>query len=199
MAVSRTERTFNSTNIGPYIRHYRTSIRTIGKSIGGLRGIPLLHAMKRTQLDFGYKRPITLFEASNRIMSDLVILYGVKAMLNDRTRFPFDAYTVELGNEDKNGFDITAQGNGKHLVGEAFNVATSYYQGKKNHALRKLRTKGCQADYRVIIANADSVDARYRPDINSNEYFIFVNVETGRARVFTSPSGPDPQADLAGN
>ena len=194
MAVARTERTFNSANIGLFIRRYRAFISTIGQSIEGLRGIPLLHAIKRTQLDFGYQRPVTLFEASNRIMSDLVILYGVKAMLQDRSRFPFDSYTVELGNEDNNGFDITAEGNGKRLVGEAFNVAESHYQGKKGHALQKLRKKGSGADYRVIIANDDSVEAGYRPNIEVNEFFIFVNVETGRARVITSQPGPRRRA-----
>lgn len=189
MAASQNERTFTSANIGAFIRRYRDSIRTIGQSIEGLRGIPLLHAIKRTQLDFGFKRPVTLFEASNRIMSDLVILYGVKAMLRDRARFPFAAYTVELGNEDRNGFDITAEQNGFRLVGEAFNVAESFFQGKKNHALRKLRSKGRSADYRVVIANNDSVDDGYRPNLQLNECFIFVNVATGRARVLTSPAG----------
>jgi hypothetical protein len=78
-------------------------------------------------------------------LSDLVILYGVKWLLDNNT-FPFESYTVEYGNENKNGFDICATGNGKTLIGEAFNVAQSFFQTKKSTMLKKLAKS--TADYK---------------------------------------------------
>ena len=114
MTIHTSTRTFDRNNIKPYIRQYRAAIRTVGDSIAGLRGIRLLHALKRTQLDFGIYTDVTLFEAANRIMSDLVILQGVKFLLENRAAFPFDSYTVELGNEDRNDFDIRASADDPH-------------------------------------------------------------------------------------
>ena len=68
-------------------------------------------------------------------MTDLVILKGVKWLL-DRYAFPFDEYVVEYGNEDSNDHDITAIKGSKKLFGEAFNVAPSFFQGKKLRCLR---------------------------------------------------------------
>ena len=183
MAIHTSTRTFDRDNIKPFIRQYRAAIRTVGDSIEGLRGIRLLHALKRTQRDFGIYTDVTLFEAANRIMSDLVILHGVKFLLENRAVFPFDSYTVELGNEDRNGFDIRASADGRTLVGEGFNVAVSFFSTKNRHALKKMRSKATAATYRIVVANADAVTESYRPDLTDNEYFLAVNVYKGRARL----------------
>ena len=63
---------------------------------------------------------MTLFEAANRVMTDLVILHGVKSLLEYEI-FPFHTYTVEFGNEDRNDFDLSASNKtGEKLIGEAF-------------------------------------------------------------------------------
>ena len=72
------------------------------------------------------------------------------------TRCPFDAYTVEFGNENRNGFDIRAEQGGKTLVGEAFNVAPSFYPVKRRHAAGKLEKEGGDADWRIILVNKDA-------------------------------------------
>jgi len=71
--------------------------------------------------------------------------------------FPFDEYVVEYENEDINDHDITATAvqSGKLLIGEAFNIAPSFFQGKKTSMLKKLRSTGESADYKIIVANAD--------------------------------------------
>lgn len=103
---------------------------------------------------------VTLFEAANRIMSDLVILHGVLGLLNCKA-LPFCEYTVEFGNEDKNGFDIRATAGSSTLAGEAFNVAPSFFQAKKASALRKLRKGASQATYKVVMFNSDAVSGAY--------------------------------------
>lgn len=42
------------------------------------------------------------------------------------------------------------------LVGEAFNVAPSFFQGKKRSALKKLREQRDKATYRIIMLNSDA-------------------------------------------
>ena len=101
-------------------------------------------SLKREKLDHGPYRDVTLFEAANRIMSDLVILKGIRWLLDEKV-FPFDAYTVEFGNENRNGFDIRAEQGGKTLVGEAFNVAPSFYPVKRRHAAGKRPCKDFRA------------------------------------------------------
>ena len=118
---------------------------------------------------------VTMFEAANRIMSDLVILYGVQWLLNTAA-FPFDSYTVEYGNENNNGFDVCATDLDKILIGEAFNVAPSFFQTKKASMLKKLAAS--TADYKIIMFNHDAVAPNYTPKPNNGEYFLFVRVGT---------------------
>jgi hypothetical protein len=125
---------------------------------------------------------VTLFEAANRIMTDLVILKGVRWLLDKRS-FPFDEYLVEYGNEDSNEHDITAVQSGKRLIGEAFNVAPSFFQGKKTAMLKKLRNAGESIDFKIIMVNADAVNEDYLPKVKDREYYLFVDVESYEARL----------------
>jgi hypothetical protein len=106
----------------------------------------------------------------------LVILYGAKWLL-DKNVFPFENYTVEYGNENKNGFDIRATGDGETLVGEAFNVAPSFFQTKKTSMLKKL--KEASANYKIIMFNDDAAGPSYEPKPSNNEFFVFVRVGPG--------------------
>ena len=118
-------------------------------------------------------------------MSDLVILYGIKYLLNNND-FPFEAYTVEYGNENKNEHDIMAEKDGVKLSGEAFNVATSFFQGKKTSMLNKLRKNNPSPDYVVILVNSDAVDKDYALNtkkLRKNEYVVFIDIENGEGVV----------------
>jgi hypothetical protein len=83
---------------------------------------------------------------------------------------------VEYGNENQNGFDVRASGNGKSLIGEAFNVAPSFFQLKKTLMLKKLRVADVDADYKLLLFNHDAVAAAYKPTPKKNEFFLFVRV-----------------------
>jgi len=176
------ERTLNQKNIDAAIREYETSISEIGETISNLRGIALFQCLKRSQINSGPYPHVTLFEAANRIMTDLVILKGIKWLLDSKT-FPFDEYVVEYGNEDNNEHDISAKNASAKLIGEAFNVAPSFFQGKKNAMRKKLRANHNNASYMVIIANSDAVKAEYEPKLKENEYYVFVDIESGKAKL----------------
>ena len=181
------DRSLNRQNIDYAIRKYISSIAEIGGNISGLKGLKLLQNMKRDQVGMGPYPHVTLFEAANRIMSDLVILKGVRWLLNTQS-FPFDEYIVEYGNEDSNDYDIIANQAGKRLIGEAFNVAPSFFQGKKTSMLKKLRSSEETADFLIIVVNADAVNDIYSPKVRNKEYYLFVNVESDEARLLPNIS-----------
>jgi len=170
------ERTISKVNAAHLIATYIASVEEIENSLGGHQILDLLKVLKREAVGAGPYPHVTILESANRILSDLVILYGVKWLL-DNDIFPFERYEVEYGNEDKNGFDICAAGNGKTLAGEAFNVAPSFFQGKKRSMLKKVAES--RADFRIIMFNHDAVKHSYAPKPTKNEYFVFVHVGTG--------------------
>lgn len=153
-------RVLNSENIDVITSDFHASLASIGESIQGKTGVALFTALKREKLVGGPYPGVSLFEAANRIMSDLVILGGVSGLLKERL-FPFISYTVEFGNENNNGFDIRATSGNETLVGEAFNVAPSFFQIKKGSALKKLRRDGSDATYRILMFNDDAVSQSY--------------------------------------
>lgn len=117
-----------------------------------------LYALKRQPVDRGPYPGVSVFEAANRIFSDLVIFFAVRRLLLNPVvgaiRLPFTEYKVALGT--KGGPDLVATVGDCRLVGEAFNVAPSFFQTKKSSVLKKLRAQK-DADYRLVVFNADAV------------------------------------------
>ena len=173
-------RELTTKNIDESLSEYLNSIESVGASIEGKRGIELFQSIKRDKTGSGPYPGVSLFEASNRIMTDLVILYSVKWILKNST-FPFDKYVVEYGNEDKN--DIGASNGVETLSGEAFNVAQSFFQGKKSAMLRKLRKQENDSKYKLILVNSDAVNSNYTPKLNKGEYLLLVNIARGEGKI----------------
>jgi hypothetical protein len=197
MLSKHMENILNRHNIGNVISDYEASIEQIGRTLNGLKGIELFQYIKRNQLNMGPYPHVALFEAANRIMTDLVILKGVKWLLETGI-FPFNEYQVEYGHEDKNYHDIVAMEKGTIFHGEAFNVAHSFFQVKKNAALRKLRYSKEKADFLHILANADAVNESCNPKLRENEYFVFDDIVSGNARVLPKkPVQSTPKSDTA--
>lgn len=121
--------TLSNSNIDQTLADYVADVEHLGESIANLRGLRLFESLKREIVGTGPYPNVTLFEAANRIMTDLVILYGVRWLLKNDV-FPFDTYVVEYGNDDKQGFDIRASSDTAALIGEAFNVAPSFKERK---------------------------------------------------------------------
>lgn len=155
----------NSTNIDEMISSYLAKVDELE--------FPELHADKLRFIEIVKRRPlsggpypgVSLFEASNRIFSDITALFGIHRLLADpvinRIRLPFMEYDVALGVEG--GDDISARNGQQSLVGEVFNVAPTFFQAKKAAMLKKLRLN-TEADFRLVIFNADAVS-------KPNDYF----------------------------
>jgi hypothetical protein len=76
---------------------------------------------------------LSLFEALNRVASDLVIMHGLKGLIEQVPEHKDAKMTIYFGNEDSAHGDFEI--GGKH--GEAFNVAPSFFDGK----MRQTKTK----------------------------------------------------------
>jgi hypothetical protein len=148
----------NRTNIDEEIRIYLDLINRIKFPERRGTNIDYMLSLKRGKIHNGPYPNVSIFEASNRIFSDIVILFGVREILLNpqigSVRVPFSHYNVRLGNED--GFDIEAVQGDERLVGEAFNVAKSFFSTKHWKTKDKL-AKMEGAEYRLIMFNHDAV------------------------------------------
>ena len=176
------ESILHSENIQDQIKRYLALIENIAAPAGSPKGLALFAALKRQEVGAGPYPNVTLFEAANRIMTDLVLLYGVRWLLEAKC-FPFTKYAVEYGHGNKSAFDVIAEANGGRLIGEAFNVAPSFFQTKKTAMLKKLRAKGRSATHTLILCNADAVKEEYVPDAGNAEYHLILDVGTGQGRM----------------
>ncbi|MHB9020185.1 MAG: hypothetical protein ACYC3G_04965 [Minisyncoccota bacterium] len=167
------------------IKEYSGKVDSIGCLLGNKRGIQLLHDVKRVPMLEGPYPGVTLFEGANRILTDLVILYGVKYLI-DNNIYNYSSYDVELGVESYNQFDITAINDTEKLAGEAFNVAPSFYQAKKSSALKKLRVRGNGHTHKLLIINKDAVSGDYIPDLGEGFKLIKVDIYAGRSTIYGS-------------
>jgi len=79
MTVLRLPREITSSNIDRALRRYLEETGSVGEPIAGLRGERLLSALKREVVGTGPYPGVTLFEAANRIMTDLVMLPSTTA------------------------------------------------------------------------------------------------------------------------
>lgn len=174
-------------NIDSITTVFHQELAVIGESIAGKTGVALMLALKRDRLGHGPYPGVSLFEAANRIMSDLVILHGVAALLKDK-HFPFDEYLVEFGNENRNRFDICANTQNLSLAGEAFNAAPSFFPNKKRTALKKLRSNALEENYKIIMFNAEACSGKgLKPEIDGT-YQIAVDIATGLVCITPPPA-----------
>jgi hypothetical protein len=167
----------DQTNVDKQVKDYLESANSIGLPALDGSVLAAMHHLKRGKLGSGPYPDVSLFEASNRILSDIVILLGVQRLLSDptvgRVQLPFDVYEVALGVESGN--DVTASAASLRLIGEVFNVAPSFFQTKKRSMIKKLRSQA--ADYRLIIFNADAVrDPQYYVD-QSERSMLYLPVD----------------------
>ena len=172
------ERKLTSANIDNTIKEYLDLLKTTPINVEAGNVLSFLTKIKREKLKSGPYPDVTLFEAANRIMTDLTILFGVKSLLENKIKeINFDLYTVELGNENFNAHDIIAEGNGKKLIGEAFNVAESFFQTKKTSALKKLRDAKKGQEIILLVYNIDAVKSTYLPKPGIDEFHLPVKLD----------------------
>jgi hypothetical protein len=100
-------REFTAGNIDSLLSRYLADAELMVESIAGFRGVRLLSALNRDPVGSRPYPGITLFEAANRIMTDLVILHGVRWLLM-QSAFPFHEHTVEYGHGSEGEHDGTS-------------------------------------------------------------------------------------------
>lgn len=148
----------NKSNIDNEIISYLNSVNTVDLPESIEDRMIFMESIKRKPLGTGPYPGVSLFEASNRILSDIVVLFGVHRLLHNplinHIRLPFMEYDVALGVEGGN--DLVATTENKSLFGEVFNVAPSFFQAKKTAMIRKLRAQS-GVDYMLLIFNSDAV------------------------------------------
>jgi len=172
--VTDIPRKLNKENIDNAIETYKSLLNEIPLRIEGSNILELLTKLKRDKINFGPWKNVSIFEAANRIMTDLIILYGIKQILDGTLPHLnlYKEFDVELGNENKNLHDIVSYSNGKTLIGEAFNVAPSFFNVKKGKSIKKLVGSISPKDHLVILCNSDSHTARVFKTSTINEIEI---------------------------
>lgn len=173
------DRVLNNDNIDEMIEKYKMLLQQGPLKIEGHQTpYAFLKAIKREKLTTGPYPGVSLFEAANRIMSDLVILYGVKSLLKEEfDGVKFTEFEVCFGNEDHEPHDVNAKSGEYQLAGEAFNVAESFFYLKKRASLDKLFKKET-SDKRlmVLLYNDDATKKNFPPDGNLFHWPVSVDL-----------------------
>lgn len=115
----------------------------------------LIDKIKRTPEKVGPYQNISVFEALNRIGSDLVLLAGATELFKKTSKIAVDKIELKMGNT--HGFDFEVSIGEKVIYGEAFNAAESFCKSKMRDAIHKL------------------IDIN--PDKNATEAIVFINEE----------------------
>ena len=148
----------DKTNIDYEIKKYINSLEDIKQKISSatenFNAYNFMKYIKRKPLNTGPYKNVSLFESSNRIFSDLIILFGIRQLLEEYSKqFPFSQYKAVLGNA--HGMDITAKSGEYSFAGEAFNVAKSFFSTKKGRAKKSLLNSG--DTHLLLIFNSDAI------------------------------------------
>ncbi len=176
--IKNIPRKLTASNINEAINLYLNLLKTSPINIEAKNVLGFLNKLKREKVQNGPYPNVSLFEAANRIMTDLTILFGIKSLFEKRIKeINFDSYTVEFGNENFNAHDITAEKGSSKLIGEAFNVAESFFQTKKSSALKKLRKSKLNNEIILIIYNSDAIKEKYLPKPIENEFHLPVKLD----------------------
>lgn len=140
---------------------YRASLRKspFNATITGLCVKDVLNILKRKPHKIGPYKDITIFEAANRIASDLTLLEGVQAILS-MPKYKGAKAQLRLGTMQVNGRgDFTIHLGRMELEGEAFNVAPSFYPSKLYKTLekwKKIKNK-YKRELSMLVFNIDAL------------------------------------------
>ncbi|HJO80826.1 MAG TPA: hypothetical protein QF520_00270 [SAR202 cluster bacterium] len=119
--------------------------------------VETLTILKRRPLGSGPYPNVSVYEAGNKILSDLVVFEGVKKLLkglaDHSIELPFAEYTIRLRTSP--GFSVTASCGEIRLIGAACNVAKSFF-GTRRRTQEQRLSRDQEANYRVLLFNADA-------------------------------------------
>jgi len=177
MDISSIDTAITKDNINNVIAKYKELLKDFPLTIHSSHILELLQSLKRENIGKGPYPNVSMFEAINRIMTDLVILCGVKELLDKGLEgIKFNTINVEYGHNNKQLHDIMAHENEITLHGEAFNVSRSLFQIKKRTSLNKLRKNIKGNTKLIIIFNKDALNDSYLLKQKYDEYLLPVDI-----------------------
>lgn len=116
----------------------------------------LIESIKRTPEKIGPYQNISVFEALNRIGSDLVLLSGATQLFKEELK-GIKPQSIHLKMGSTRGFDFEVFLNDKKVIyGEAFNAAESFCKEKMRQAIIKLiDNKDGKTNSAIVFVNDD--------------------------------------------
>lgn len=114
--------------------------------------------LKREKYNIGPYSGLSIFEISNRLFSDLVVLDGAKVIFTEPKLVNANqvkGITLLLSNIK--GFDLEIRTNNGTVYGEAYNVAPSFFKEKTRYTIKKLRDAN-KLENAILIFNSDAFD-----------------------------------------
>ena len=175
--VSKRQRILTRSNIESEIQNYLDVVNSIKFPDRKGTNLEYMISLKRDPIGSGPYEWVSIYEASNRIFSDIVILFGIRHILLKpqigSVSLPFDKYEVKFGAED--GFDIMADNGKEKLAGEAFNVAKKYFS-KKRHEMKNKLEAANGYDYKILIFNSDAIARPQKYILKSSKEMIFLPI-----------------------
>lgn len=140
----------SSKSLGEITTKYQDSLRETTYQIPAEDPLEFMLAAKREKITFGPYQDLSFFEISNRIYSDLVLLSAAKILFEEH-----NVSSVQLRMSNHSGNDLKViDKNNVEIVGEAFNTACSYFQGK----LRSELTKFSENKVGIMVFNTCALD-----------------------------------------
>lgn len=170
-------------NIDKKIKDYMRSLLEIEAAIKHKSTIEMFLAIKRNEIGYGPYPRVSLIEAANRSMSDLVNLYAIKYLLNRKSvakvNLPFDRYNLIFGND--HGIDIYSEKGDNVLLGEGFNVARSYFPIKRRQEVKSLNKEHVKnfSDknvFKLIAFNSEAVEYPNNYLLKSNQELMYLPI-----------------------
>ncbi len=156
--LSAFEKNLTLKNIDKIIADYKVLLTELAPKIEGTDILDLLKKLKRPGINTGPYPNVSIFESANRIMTDLVIIYGAKLLLEGAiTEVPkVPTVRVDYGNQNTQPHDIIGQEGEYYIAGEAFNVAPSFFNTKKSFSIKKLLETNPAPTHLFLLCNSDS-------------------------------------------
>lgn len=121
----------------------------------------MIHYLKRKDINnpqkIGPYPNITIFEAANRIASDLVIINGIIQLVEINPLLKNASFTVRLGilhEKDKGDFTIHLEN--EDFEGEAFNVTPSFLTVKLRNTISKWNKNENKGKLKYILVNEEA-------------------------------------------
>jgi hypothetical protein len=157
-ALKDFEKELTLTNIPDIIADYKNLLTEVAPKIEGADILDLLKKLKRPGINKGPYPSVSIFEAANRIMTDLVIIYGAQLILEGKiSGIPLvSKLRVDYGNQNTQAHDIIGKEGKHYLAGEAFNVAPSFFSNKKSSSIKKLLESEPAPSHLFLLCNDDS-------------------------------------------